>query len=179
MDNKKKVWWRQEGTDVWVEMAGECRRAKFVVNWLKMTKQWKDVRTFVENKARHLTHLSDEKLLQKYLSFYPEPIPLKGDAHLYIHQSSSNSIVAKMRNAKFLAGLAHLRTDFRRQACPGGKTDWYLHPSLNEFNCCIVGEEWEVEHLPEYMFEVGGSVGGMGTCSILMVNWPLSSLGQL
>ena len=166
------VWWRDQGTDVWIQLAGEFRSAKFIVTWLKFTLEWDSVHAFVLQHAPHLSHLSDVKLLQRFLSHYPTPIPLKGDAELYIHQSSSNSIIANMRNAKFLCGLANLRKDFGRHACPGGQTDWYLHASVNAFNCCIVGEEWVLRHLPQYRYSVGGSVGGMGTPSKVIVTWP-------
>jgi hypothetical protein len=173
-DDQKRIWFREnvDGVDKWTKLAGELRKVTCIMSWLKFTDQWDSVRDFIRAETPHLNHLHEAALLSHYLGNYPEPIPLNPNCELYIHQSSSRSIVAKMVRPRFLYGLKNLRTDTRRVACPGPKTDWYMELCLTPFNCCVLGDSWTTTGLPKYRYETGGHLGGQGTCSKVLVASP-------
>ena len=136
-----------------------------------MTGQWKTVKRFILSNADELIgrKLSDTAFLQYFLWEYAIPIPLDSSAELYAHQSGPGKFVAKMIQPQFLVGMGTVKLDMRR-SFPNVQ-DWYLDKRLNGFKTMIVGREWQVEGLPAFLYETGGTVGGRGTVSIVAVQW--------
>jgi hypothetical protein len=81
-------------------MAVELWAAGAVASWLKFTSQWTDISAFMQSKAQLLRActLADSKFLADFVCLHDELIPLLPDSELFMHQSSTSTVVARMRN---------------------------------------------------------------------------------
>ena len=141
-------------------MAVELWAAGAVASWLKFTSQWTDISAFMQSKAQLLRActLADSKFLADFVCRHDKLIPLLPESELFTHQSSTSTVVARMRNPRFICSLDMLRRDFRLRNDGTKKTDWFMHEVVDRWNIAILGDRWDTDLMPLFQFDRGGTI---------------------
>jgi len=152
-------------------MAVELRAAGTVANWLKFTSQWTDISAFMQSKAPLLRTCTsaDSKFLADFVCRHDNLIPLLPESELFTHQGSTSTVVARMRNPRFICSLYMLRRDFRLRNVGTKKTDWFMHEVVDRWNIAILGDRWDTDLMPLFQFDRGGTIGGPGKIGMVQV----------
>jgi hypothetical protein len=90
---------------------------------------------------------ADSKFLADFVCRYDKLIPLLPDIELFTHQSSTSTLVARMRNLRFICSLEMLRRDFRQRNEGTKKTDWFMNEAVDEWNIAILGDRRDTDKM--------------------------------